>query len=101
MVRLQSIWDTEAGKNDYPAIKKALLSRFEVDSISQIPNMSVCETLNCNNGYGTNTYTGKLKEGVEVSEIELAMIIDRGYSFFGGSSQINQDRTFKVEIWFD
>ncbi|BDH62144.1 hypothetical protein MTP04_22740 [Lysinibacillus sp. PLM2] len=101
MVRLQSVFDTEAGKNNYPEIKKELLSRFNVESISEITNMSVCETFSCRNGYGTNTYTGKLKDDVVVSEIELAMIIDNGYSFFGGSSTINSDKTFKVEIWFD
>ena len=101
MVRLQSIWDTEAGKNDYPAVKKNLLSRFNVESISDIGRLSICEECHTHHGYGTNTFTGKLKDDIEVSELELAMIIDRGYSFFGGSSQINADRTFKVEIWFD
>lgn len=101
MIRLQSIWDTEAGKNDYPAVKKNLLSRFNVESISEINRMAVCEECDCHNGYGISTYTGKLKDGVEVSELELAFIIDNGYSFFGGSSQINSNRTFKVEIWFD
>ena len=50
---------------------------------------------------GTHTYRGQLNDGVSISELELAMVLDNGYSNFGGSSRINQDGTFMVQIYFD
>ncbi|MFS0822140.1 hypothetical protein [Bacillus sp. 1P02SD] len=101
MIRLDSILDTEKGKNEYPAVKEGLLKRFVVDNLYHVSLEKICKSYHVKNGYGTNTYTGVLREGVEVSELELAMICDNGYSFFGGSSRINEDRSFQVEIWFD
>jgi hypothetical protein len=99
-MRLDSIFATNDGKNNYPATKEALMKRFGVDDIRELRLSDLCEDWACHHGYGTNTYTGILKEGVSVSELELAMICDHGYSFFGGNSTIS-GRNFKVEIWFD
>lgn len=52
-------------------------------------------------GYGTNTYQGKVKDGVTLTELEIAMICDRGFSWFGGDSRLNPDGTFYVTIYFD
>lgn len=101
MIRLDSIWDTEKGNNDYPAVKEALIERFEVEKMYDLKLADICESQNKHSGYGTHTYTGVLKEDIEVSELELAIICDSGYSFFGGSSKIDSSRNFKVEIWFD
>jgi hypothetical protein len=51
--------------------------------------------------YGENIHTGKIKEGIELTELELSMICDDGFSHFGGSSAIYLDRTFKVVIYTD
>ena len=51
--------------------------------------------------YARATYTGKIKEGIELTELELSMICDNGFSHFGGNSVINPDRTFKVIIYKD
>lgn len=100
-MRLDSIWDTEKGVNDYPKVKESLLKRFGVKSMYDIRLNNFCEDYSKDSGYGTHVYYGKLKDDVKVSELELAMICDNGYSFFGGSSVIDADKKFKVEIWFD
>lgn len=51
--------------------------------------------------YARMIHTGKVKEGIELTELELSMVCDDGYSHFGGSSCIQSDRTFKVEICTD
>ncbi|MGG6437402.1 hypothetical protein ABET52_06040 [Saccharococcus caldoxylosilyticus] len=101
MTKLDSIHETEAGKNNYPQIKESLLKRFGVESLYDIRWKDIFESCYSHGGYATHTYTGVLKEGVEINEIELAMILDRGYSFFGGESSISEDRSFKVKIWVD
>jgi hypothetical protein len=99
-MRLDSIFATNDGKNNYPAVKEQILKRFGVDNIRELRLGDLCEDWAFHHGYGTNTYTGKLKDSVTVSELEIAMICDHGYSFFGGSSSIS-GKNFKVEIWFD
>jgi hypothetical protein len=51
--------------------------------------------------YAENVHTGKIKEGIELTELELSMICDGGFSHFGGSSSIYGDRTFTVTIYTD
>jgi len=101
MAQLDSIWETLDGKNNYPQIKEELLKRFGVRSLGDIGLKTICDTYSVEHQYARNVYRGVLKEGVEVSEIELAMICDGGYSFFGGHSTILKDRTFVVEIYID
>ncbi|WP_336761342.1 hypothetical protein [Paenibacillus sp. USHLN196] len=52
-------------------------------------------------GYAQKTYRGQLKQGVEISELELSMLLDRGFSHFGGSSSISSDGKFTVVIYTD
>jgi hypothetical protein len=52
-------------------------------------------------GYAQSTYIGKLKDGVKISELELSMYLDSGFSHFGGSSSISSDGSFKVVIYTD
>ena len=104
MTKLDSIYETEAGKNNYSQIKESLLKRFGVESLYGIRwEKDIFESCYVHIGYATHTYTGVLKEGVEINEVELAMILNnRGYySFFGGESSIFKDRSFKVKIWVD
>lgn len=44
---------------------------------------------------------GQLKKGIEISELELSMLLDRGFSHFGGSSSISSDGKFTVTIYTD
>lgn len=52
-------------------------------------------------GYARKTYRGKIKDNIELTELELSMICDSGYSHFGGSSKINTNKTFSVTIYTD
>lgn len=52
-------------------------------------------------GYVKATHTGRIKEGIELNELELSMVCDGGFSHFGEDSTINQDRTFRVVIYTD
>ena len=52
-------------------------------------------------GYAHCMYRGKFKEGVKVSELELSMLCDGGFSYFGGYSNIYADGTFVVKIYTD
>lgn len=51
--------------------------------------------------YAMNVHTGKIKDGIQLTELELSMICDGGFSHFGGSSNIYADGTFRVEIYTD
>lgn len=99
-MKLDCIWDTDKGTNNYPAVQQALLERFEATSLYDL-RKQVFEEHQNSSGYAKNTHTGKLKKGVALSELELAMICDAGYSFFGGTSSLNGDGTFTVVIWTD
>ena len=52
-------------------------------------------------GYAKVTYSGKLKDDVELTALELSMICDDGYSHFGGRSNIYDDKKFTVMIYTD
>lgn len=39
--------------------------------------------------------------GVKLTAIEVAMLIDSGYSWFGGTSILNDDGSFFVTIYID
>ncbi len=99
-MKLDCVWDTEAGKNDYPKIKQELLERFSVDSIYGLSGQ-VFEEHEKSNLYARNVHTGKIKSGIKLSALEVAFICDHGYSFFGGSSNVFNDGSFRVEIWTD
>ena len=100
MVKLHAI--TESGhRQAYEEVKQKLLERFMVKSITEIRRVDVVENHQIQNRHATNIHTGKLKDGVQLSELELAMVLDGGYSFFGGSSSISPDGKFRVEIWTD
>lgn len=64
-------------------------------------NRTIFEEHHCKNGYARNTHTGKLKDGVDITELELSMLLDRGFSHFGGSSSISKDGSFTVVIYTD
>ena len=58
-------------------------------------------TFNRSSSYARHNFSGKLAEGVELTELEIAMICDNGFSWFGGSSTLKPDGTFHVTVYFD
>jgi len=94
-LRLKGVFENQEG---YAEVLKNLKKRFNVDGLHEI---KVFEEYGRDSGYSIDTHYGKLKDGVELTELELAMICDRGYAFFGGSSTINADGKFAVQIYTD
>ncbi len=80
-------------------ILKKMLERFNKNYIYQLKG-DVFESYFCEKGITMNTYYGKLKD-VELSELELSMICDGGFNYFGGQSVILPDKSFKVIIYID
>jgi hypothetical protein len=95
-MRLPAIFPT-INDPHYAEVKKGLVERFGSLSLKHV----VEGDYGYSTRYATKIYTGKLKEGVEVTELELAMLADNGYNFFGGSSVIHSNGAFYVEIWID
>lgn len=103
MVKLDSIWETEKGNNRYKEVKEELLKRYNMNTISALRS-DFYKTNGYESGkrYGTNTYHGEItvEKYKDLTELELAMILDCGYSFFGGHSRIVNNK-FNIEIWID
>ena len=62
---------------------------------------NIFENYSVEHRYARNIHRGKIRDGIVLSELELSMICDDGFSHFGGSSTIYSDNTFKVEIEID
>jgi hypothetical protein len=99
---LKSITETHDDPQ-YEEIWNNLRERFGKGESKRLDLRDICEDgkYSVENRYATTVYRGKLKEGIDITELELSMICDNGYSYFGGSSVIHPDRTFTVEIWID
>lgn len=82
-------------------VKKELLDRFGVNTLHEINRDEIFESTSSSSRYSTRTHSGKLKEGVELTELELAMILDGGYYWFGGDSTIYDNGSFRVNIYTD
>lgn len=103
-IRLKCIFDVEKNSElteQYSRIYAALKEKYGKGEHKAIPKDDLFENYDCKHSYARTTYTGKIKEGIELTELELSMICDSGYSHFGGSSAINSDMTFRVEIFTD
>lgn len=83
---------------EYTKIRDDLVKRFGVNLYSLRGHLRRYRQVS---SYAKNTHTGKLKDGVELSELELSMVCDSGFSHFGGSSFIGSDGTFTVVIYTD
>lgn len=79
-------------KNFLKEIKK---NNLDIDKI--------CSNKFRDNGYAQYTVTGTLlPEYGNIDELKLAILVDDGYSFFGGESAINRETGyFKVTIYVD
>ncbi len=102
-MELRCIFDVERNKelkDKYEKICDDLRKRFHAKSFYDV-RKQVFEEHHDMPSYARNTHTGKIKDGVKLSELEVAMICDGGYSHFGGSSVIGTDGTFRVVIYTD
>ena len=98
-MKLKGVFDNQEG---YDVILNNLRSKYGTGKWNSLNIKDFCDgDYTVQNRYATKVYRGKLKEDVEVTALELAIICDDGYSFFGGSSNIGRDKSFVVEIWID
>lgn len=97
-MNLISVFGNQKG---YAEVRESLEARFKVKSLYEIDRKTLFDEFESIPGYAHCMYHGKIKEGVELTELELAMICDRGHSFFGGYSHIYKNRTFAVKIYTD
>lgn len=100
-MQLKAIFET--GNNpEYKEIFQNLKEKYGVGQYKNLRLADFCEgEYTKTGGYANAVYRGKLKEGVQLTELELSMICDNGYSHFGGSSVIGKDGTFSVTIYTD
>lgn len=101
-MKLLSILET--GDNpEYREIFQNLIKKYGRGQHSSLNIADFCENgyYEKEHGYAKHIYRGVLKKDVELTELELSMICDGGYSHFGGSSSIRQDRVFTVVIYID
>jgi hypothetical protein len=102
-VSLKDIWEVEKDANlhkEYREIYENLIKKHNVKHGYDLRKLLI-ENHNNNSSYARNTHTGRIKDGVELTELELSMVCDNGFSHFGGSSTIRTDRTFTVVIYTD
>lgn len=52
-------------------------------------------------GYAQYKFYGRLRPGISLTPFELSIIIDRGYSYFGGYIQIGVDGSINAKIYTD
>ena len=62
---------------------------------------SIYEEYDVITSYARKTHVGKIKNGINISELELSMLCDGGFYHYGGKSTINEDGTFEVIIYTD
>lgn len=73
---------------------------------NEVKNLSIyeiSENVGVEHKYGRNIYRGILKKEYRDTDVlDLAIICDSGYRFFGGSSALDEESgKFEVEIEFD
>ena len=87
-------------KEEYDKIYKSLKDRLPAGKYGGFAIDKIFDDYRDVSSYARRTKTGKIKDGITLSELELSMVCDGGYSHFGGSSSIN-GRSFKVVIYTD
>lgn len=100
-MQLKAIFETQ-NSQEYKEIFNNLKEKYGIGKYKYLNPSIICEgEYTVEKRYARDVYRGKLKADIEITELELSMICDNGYSYFGGSSTIYKDRTFSVEIWTD
>ena len=109
-MNLQCIFTVEGNEEleaEYQAIYGKLKEEYQIEQVVGIARFDgfdydrIFKTKRISHGYAQNTHSGTLNEGIELTELELSMIVDNGYSYFGGSSIIGEGGLFKVIIYTD
>lgn len=88
-------------KAEYEKTYNALKERFPLTKIGLFDIKAIFDKFEEKPDYAHTTYVGKIKDDVELTELELSMICDNGYMHFGGKSTIRPDKTFEVVIYTD
>ncbi len=91
---------TERDIDESTKVKEQLLKRFETTNLRGVGS-KIFEEFTPSLGITMNQYNGKLKPGVEISELELSMVLDSGFSYFGGSCTILPGGKFSATIYID
>jgi len=108
-MNLKCIWDVEKDESlgeKYSEIFKNLKEKYGVGEYKNFSKYdgqenSLFEGYQYVSGYAHCIHTGKIKESIELNELELSMICDNGFSHFGGYSNISSDGKFTVKIYTD
>jgi len=104
-MRLQCIFDIEKNaklQTEYKKIYKDLKEKFGEGEFKRFDKYKkLFENYSDESKYARNIHTGKIKEGIVLTELELSMICDDGFYYFGGSSIIHSDGSFEVNIYTD
>lgn len=97
---------TEESERQYKEIwedlKAKLKERGYIDDKHKNPSIYNCsDDVRCKNGYANNQYTGTLKPDLkDLTSLQVAMLCDGGYSWFGGSCGKNGLK-FSVKVYTD
>ena len=83
---------------EYTAIYKRLEEKFGKPSSWRD---TIFSELHHTQTPGTHKYTGIVKPFIPITELELAMVLDRGFSNFGGVVSLSPSGHFQVSIYFD
>lgn len=95
MIKLKSVFENQDG---YAEVWEALNKKYvPVHKMRR----KIFKDLNTRRGYSHVIYHGKLNKDVDITPLELAMILDRGYSWFGGSVSLEENGNFICEIYTD
>lgn len=91
--RYKEIWED---------LKTKLQERGYINDKYKNPSIYCCsDDVKCKNGYAYNYYTGTLKPDLDdLTRLEVAMLCDGGYSWFGVYCAKNGLR-FEVEVYTD
>jgi hypothetical protein len=103
-MKLQCIFDVEKDEslqNRYLEIYKKVKEKYGHEKYPTFDVNELFENYKCISSYARCTHVGTIKDGIELSELELSMVCDYGFSHFGGLSVIRDDRTFEVVIYTD
>lgn len=80
-------------------IRDKYFEQFNVEYLYEL-KYEMFENLKSKSGYAHCLYEGDITEGIDLTEEEMAIICDGGFSYFGGYSNIN-GRHFNVKIYTD
>ena len=101
-MKLQAIGGlSESAKIEYRKIVADLKEKYGSGKFNSFNCNQIFDEYEYQSKHARAVHKGKLKEGMTLTELEVSMICDNGFSHFGGSSTIYKDGTFQVDIYTD